>query len=159
MTIQVEMTTLSELLLEMEDARPIARDRSSRAIASRPLTAAMEGAAVRLLESSGDPRPRAGVLGRPIVRELLFRVLCGDEGDAAGLSPPATATAGRSATCRPSDCTPRTLRTFGWKRWLVEASMRRFGLFHRHFKAVTTLAAAPVHQVHPASQGTHAHGP
>lgn len=137
MTIQVEMTTLSELLLEMEDTRPIARDRVPRAIASRPLTAAMEGAAVRLLECLESPT-ESRVLGRPIVREFLFRVLCGDEGEAL------RAVAARHSHCGQIGNVLRQIHAsysedFRMETLAREASMS-VSAFHRHFKAVTTLA-------------------
>jgi len=78
--VQVTLTTLGELLMEMDDDVP-RNAQVPRGIYSTPLTDELISATVRLLEclrSSMDSR----ILGPQIVREIIYRVLCGGQGDA-----------------------------------------------------------------------------
>lgn len=78
--VRVTPTTLGELLVEMDDDVP-GRARIPRGIYSTPATDELIDATVRLLEclhSGMDSR----VLGPQIVREIIYRVLCGGQGAA-----------------------------------------------------------------------------
>jgi AraC-like DNA-binding protein len=78
-SIKVDPTTLGELLMEIEDA-----DQSPglvQGIYSTPLTEDLSCAAERLLECLGSERD-SRILGAAIVREILYRVLCGEQGGA-----------------------------------------------------------------------------
>lgn len=77
--VQVTPTTLGELLVEMDDDVAASRQ-IPRGIYSTPLTDELVSATVRLLEclrSGMDSR----ILGPQIVREIIYRVLCGGQGD------------------------------------------------------------------------------
>jgi AraC-like DNA-binding protein len=78
LTIDVEATMLGELLLEMDELSPPVGP-TPRGIASTPMTDELAVAVIRLLEclrSSRDSR----ILGRQMVREIVYRVLCGEQG-------------------------------------------------------------------------------
>lgn len=78
MAVRVDPSTVAELLLEM-DAQPGRSADALRAIDAAPLTAELIDAATRLahcLRSSVEAR----VLGPPIIREILYRALCGGRG-------------------------------------------------------------------------------
>jgi AraC-like DNA-binding protein len=77
-SIQVNPAAIGELLVEMEDGAET-RGTARRGIYSTPLTDELIDATVRLLEclqSSRDGR----ILGPQIVREITYRVLCGEQG-------------------------------------------------------------------------------
>src|SRR4051812_46916106 len=78
LAINVEPTMLGEMLLEMDELPPPVGP-TPRGIASTPMTDELAGAVMRLLEclkSSLDGR----VLGRQTVREIVYRVLQGEQG-------------------------------------------------------------------------------
>ena len=77
--INVNPLTVSELLLEMEDDRAPAGI-LPRGIYSTPLPEALLGATVRLLECLSTPL-ESKILGPQIIREIIYRVLCGEQGD------------------------------------------------------------------------------
>lgn len=76
LSISVNPSTLGELLLEMDD-RPLASD-TPQGIYATPLTEELSGATVRLLEALRSPS-ESRILGPQIVREMTFRVLCGEQ--------------------------------------------------------------------------------
>jgi AraC-like DNA-binding protein len=76
--IRVDAATVSELLLEMDDSRSLSGS-VLRGISSTPLTGELIGATVRLLESLAHPRD-GRILGPQTVREIIYRVLCGEQG-------------------------------------------------------------------------------
>lgn len=79
-SIRVDLTVLSELLLKM-DRRPPPGPDDTHAIYSTPLDLALSEATVRLLETLSNPA-EARILGPAIVREMTYRVLCGERGGA-----------------------------------------------------------------------------
>ncbi len=81
--ISVDATTVSELLLEMDDTSSLSGS-VLRGIYSTPLTDDLIGATVRLLECLAHPRD-GRILGPQIVREIIYRVLCGEQGVALRL--------------------------------------------------------------------------
>ena len=132
--VKVEMTTLAELLLEMDDRLPESAT-SPRGIYATPLNEDMSGAVIRLLECLAAPVD-ARILGPQIVREIVYRVLCGEQGGAL-----------RALATRHSHCgrigkvlrqvhanfsSPLDVETMA-----DEASMS-VSAFHHHFKAVTS---------------------
>ena len=79
-SIDVDPALVGEMMLEMDESSPASRT-IPRAIYSTPLDDRMSGAVVRLLECMRSPRD-SKVLGRPIVREIVYNVLTGEQGDA-----------------------------------------------------------------------------
>ncbi len=77
-SVGVEPATVAELMMAIENPLPIPMG-SPLAIRSNPLDEPLYDAAVRLVEAlhSGDD---ARILGPQIVREIIYRVLCSDEG-------------------------------------------------------------------------------
>jgi len=78
--ISVDATAVSELLLEMDDSSALS-GAVPRGIYSTPLTDDLICATIRLLECLGDPLD-GRILGPQIVREIIYRVLCGEQGGA-----------------------------------------------------------------------------
>lgn len=79
LSVKVEPAMLGELLMEMEDGAPAPG--LIGAMCSTPLTEDLSCAAERLLECLTSPLD-SRILGRDIVREITYRVLCGEQGDA-----------------------------------------------------------------------------
>ena len=80
MAVRVDPSTIAELLLEMDAAPGGSRMLLARSMLA-PLTAELIDAATRLaqcLRSSVEVR----VLGPPIIREIIYRALCGGRGAA-----------------------------------------------------------------------------
>ncbi len=77
-TISVEPTMLGEMLLEMdEDLLPVGS--LPRGISTSPMSKELSGAFIRLLECLKCPLD-SRMLGRQTVREIVFRVLGGEQG-------------------------------------------------------------------------------
>lgn len=79
-SIGVDVTTLSELLLDMDDSDLLSSS-VPRGIYSTQLTDELVNATTRLLESLASPLD-GHILGPQIVREIIYRVLCGEQGGA-----------------------------------------------------------------------------
>jgi AraC-like DNA-binding protein len=77
--VDIDSTMLGEMLLEMDEDTPKAS--VPRGIYASPLTAHLSDAVIRLLECLGSPLD-SRMLGRQLVREILYRVLRGEQGDA-----------------------------------------------------------------------------
>lgn len=77
--VDIDATMLGEMLLEMDEDAP--RASVPCGIYASPLTAELSDAVIRLLECLGSPLD-SRMLGRQFVREILYRVLCGEQGDA-----------------------------------------------------------------------------
>jgi hypothetical protein len=77
--VGVDPTMLGEVLLEMDEAAP--EETVPRGIYSSPLTAELSDAVIRLLECLRSPLD-SHMLGRQMVREIVYRVLRGEQGDA-----------------------------------------------------------------------------
>jgi AraC-like DNA-binding protein len=78
--VKVDSATVGEILLALDDDK----DTTSavpQSIYSAPLDPYLTDAAVRLLEALLSPKDRR-FLGPMIVREIIYRVLCGEKGDA-----------------------------------------------------------------------------
>jgi AraC-like DNA-binding protein len=82
LTIRIELSVLSELMMQMETRTcPTHVDGREPSVSATPLNAMLSDATVRLLESLSSPAD-AKVLGPQIVREITYRVLCGRRGGA-----------------------------------------------------------------------------
>src|SRR3954447_4479393 len=78
--IDVDTTLVGEMLLEMDDFSAPARE-TPRGISSTPMTAELGGSVIRLLECLKCPVD-SRLLGRQMVREVVYRVLRGEQGGA-----------------------------------------------------------------------------
>ncbi len=134
LAVNIDLGNLAELLLEMDDRLPDI-GASPRGIYATPLDAELGGAVIRLLEALRTP-VEARVLGPQIVREIIYRVLCGEQGGAL-----------RALATRHSHCgrigkvlrhvhshftAPLDVET------LAEEASMSVSAFHHHFKAVTS---------------------
>jgi AraC-like DNA-binding protein len=77
--VAIDPSLLAELLVELDDSAPAANVPTPRGIHARPVQEPMRDALVRLLEALRSPRD-ARILGRGIVRELVYRVLQDEPG-------------------------------------------------------------------------------
>ena len=134
LAIRVSPLAVAELLLEWDAPWP-ATSFLPRAIDAAPLTAELMDGAVRLARTLRSPR-ESRILGPGIVREIIFRVLCGKHGDA--LRALATPRSNFSQIAR-------SLRRIhsDYSQQLDVASLAReasmsVSTFHASFKAVTS---------------------
>jgi AraC-like DNA-binding protein len=77
--IKVDPVMISELLIEMDSITPISGS-SPRGVYSSRMTKVILDTVVRLLECLNDPVD-GRVLGPQIVREIVYRILCGEQGE------------------------------------------------------------------------------
>ena len=78
LAINVEPTMLGEMLLEMDEL-PTAIGPTPRGISSSPMSEELGGVVIRLLECLKSPLD-SRMLGRQIVREIVYRALLGEQG-------------------------------------------------------------------------------
>ena len=78
--INVEPTMLGEMLLEMDEPPPPVSS-TPRGISTTPMSEELGGAVIRLLECLKSPHD-SRILGRQTVREIVYRVLQGEQGGA-----------------------------------------------------------------------------
>src|SRR3954463_11309909 len=78
LSIHIEPTMLGEMLLEMDELTPPAGP-TPRGISSSPMTEEIGGAVIRLLQCLKSPLD-SRMLGRQAVREVVYRVLLGEQG-------------------------------------------------------------------------------
>ena len=137
-TISVEPTMLGEMLLEMDEhllpVKPMLRG-----IATAPLSDDLSGAVIRLLECLKSPLDSC-MLGRQIVREIVYRVLCSEQGGSL------RALASRDEHFTRIARVLKDIHTDCAKPFSVESMAKRAGMsvaaFHQNFKAVT--ASSPL---------------
>ncbi len=80
--IDVDATMVGEMLLEIDASSAPTRERETpRGISSTPMTPELGGAVIRLLECLKCPVD-SRLLGRQMVREVVYRVLRGEQGRA-----------------------------------------------------------------------------
>jgi AraC-like DNA-binding protein len=79
-SIRVEPTMLGEMMLEMDEPLPPVGP-TPRGISSTPMSEGLGGAVIRLLECLKSPLD-SRMLGRQTVREIVYRVLRGEQGGA-----------------------------------------------------------------------------
>lgn len=80
LTVKVDAATVGEILLALDDVHHDAKS-LPKGIYSAPLDHYLIDASVRLLETLSSPGDRR-FLGPAIVREIIYRVLCGEKGEA-----------------------------------------------------------------------------
>lgn len=78
--IDIEATMVAEMLLEMDESVPPVGE-TPRAISSTPMNLELGEAVIRLLECLKHPVD-SRLLGRQMVREVVYRVLRGEQGGA-----------------------------------------------------------------------------
>ncbi|QGZ64163.1 AraC family transcriptional regulator [Paraburkholderia acidisoli] len=132
--VRVDLTTVAELLMALDDSRGGAYSEPS-GIYATPLDAPLSNAVLRLLEALAQPC-EARILGPAIVREICYRVLTGEQGDAIRAALTHQHHFGRIAKALRrihsdyrGDLDVVTLA--------AEAGMS-LAVFHAHFKAVTS---------------------
>jgi AraC-like DNA-binding protein len=132
-SIRVDLTTVAELLMALDDKRGPVSEPSG--IYATPLDATLSNALLRLLEALAQP-DEARILGPSIVREICYRVLTGEQGDAIRAALTHQHQFGRIAKALRrihsdyrGDLDVETLAS--------EAGMS-LAVFHAHFKAVTS---------------------
>jgi AraC-like DNA-binding protein len=80
LTINLEPTMLGEMMLEMDEPSPPAGP-TPRGISTTPMSEELGGSVIRLLECLKSPLD-SRMLGRQMVREIVYRVLQGEQGGA-----------------------------------------------------------------------------
>ncbi len=132
--IKVELGGLAEMLLEMDDRLPEPTT-SPRGLYATPLDETLSSTVIRLLECLAKPVD-ARILGPLIVRELIYRVLCGEQGGALRAQATRHSHCGRIGKVlrhvHANFSQPLDIETMA-----DEASMS-VSAFHHHFKAVTS---------------------
>lgn len=78
--VRIDLSMLGELVMRMGSAATLAETNES-SVTATPMDEPLSNAAVRLLEAMRSPVD-AAVLGPQVVREILYRVLCGRRGGA-----------------------------------------------------------------------------
>jgi AraC-like DNA-binding protein len=135
-SISIDLTVLSELLMKL-DSRPSPEAASAHAMCSVPLDLALSEAGVRLLESLQSPTD-ARILGPQIMREITYRVLCGERGDSL------RALIALNGRVRQIQRALDRMHT-GYAQPLDISTLAgdagmSLSAFHHHFKAVTALS-------------------
>lgn len=132
-SIDLDATTLGEMLLEM-DERPTPFDTTPRGISSTPMTEELVGAVIRLLESF-ECQLDGRLFGPMAVRQILYRVLRGEQGGAL------RALAGRDDHFARIARVLRQVHAEFAKPLTAEEMARRAGMsnsvFHHLFKLMT----------------------
>src|SRR3954471_20399985 len=138
LAIHVEPAMVGEMMLELDEpSRPAAP--TPRGISSTPMDEEMAGAVIRLLECLKKPSD-SRILGRQTVREIVYRVLQGEQGGAL------RALASRDDHFARIARVLRFIHSDFTKAFTVEELARKAGMsvaaFHHHFKLVT--ASSPL---------------
>ena len=133
-SMRVDPATLGELLMEMDDERVVS-GQVPRGMYSTPLTAELIEATVRLLECLRSPAD-SRILGPQAIREIIYRVLCGEQGGAL------RAVAARHSRFSQIARVLRRMHTEYQHELNIDALAREAGMsvssFHHNFKAVTS---------------------
>jgi len=139
-SIRVDLALLSELAMKMElRGRPTLVGTGDHSVSATPLEPELVDATVRLLECLQSPNDTA-VLGPQIVREIIYRVLCGPQGSA--LKSLLSLDSGRTQVHRILHrIHAQYARAMDVSALAAEAGMSVSAL-HHHFKAVT--ASSPL---------------
>jgi AraC-like DNA-binding protein len=131
--IRIDPAMVGELLLEMEDDKTI--NGVNRGIYSTAMTDELTSATIRLVESLQSP-VESRILGRQAVREILYRVLCGNQSAAL------RAVAIRHSHFGQISKVMRKLHAEYASAIDIESLAREAGMsvstFHANFKAVTS---------------------
>lgn len=136
--IDVDMTMVGEMILEMDESLPSGRE-TPRGISTTPMSDELAGAVIRLLQCLKSPVD-SRLLGRQIVREVVYRVLRGEQGGSL-----------RALASR-DDHFPRIARVLKYLHTeyalpistddMAKRAAMSSSVFHQHFKLVT--ASSPL---------------
>jgi AraC-like DNA-binding protein len=130
--VKVDPAILGEVVLEMDEPLPPQRE-LPRGVTMRPLTSQLGSAAIRLLECLQCPID-SRVLGRSIVREIVFRALQEDQDGAL------RALANRDGNFIRIAKVLKEVHADSAKPFTVESMSKRAGMsvaaFHHNFKLV-----------------------
>jgi AraC-like DNA-binding protein len=136
--ISVESTMLGEVLLEMDEPLPPVSP-MPRGISTTPMSEELSGAVIRLLECLKCPLD-SRMLGRPTAREIVYRVLRGEQGGSL------RALANRDGRFIRIARVLKHIHTEHAKPLSVESMAKRAGMgiaaFHHNFKLAT--ASSPL---------------
>ena len=137
-TISVDVNALSELLLEMDDSSASSSS-VPRGIYSTPLTDELISSTIRLLECLNNPLD-GRILGPAIVKEIIYRVLRGEQGGAL------RALAARNSSFSHIAKVLKIIHSQYDAKFDIETLANDANMsapsFHKHFKAVT--ASSPL---------------
>jgi AraC-like DNA-binding protein len=142
LTLAVDPTMLGEMLLEMDEVSLPDTDVVHRGIYTTPLTPEIRNSVIRLVECMQSPLD-CRILGKQVVREVVYRVLRGKHGDSLRALASRNEHFPRIARVLRgihSDCA-QSLRTEDLAR---QAGMST-SVFHHNFKLVT--ATSPLQYV------------
>jgi AraC-like DNA-binding protein len=138
LAINVEPTMLGEILLELDEPLPPVGP-MPRGISTTPMSNELSGAVIRLLECLKCPLD-SHMLGRQTVREILYRVVRGEQGGSL------RALASRDDHFTRIARVLKHIHTECAKPFSVESMAKRAGMsvaaFHHNFKLVT--ASSPL---------------
>lgn len=131
--VQVEPTMLGEMILEMDEPLPPV-GATPRGISTTPMSEELSNAVIRLLECLKSPRD-SRILGRKIVHEIVYRVLCDEQGGSlralASRDDHFTRIARVLKYMHSEFATPLSAEE------LAKRAGMSLSLFHHHFKLVT----------------------
>jgi AraC-like DNA-binding protein len=134
LAIHLEQAMVGEMMLELDEHTPPVTP-TPRGISSTPMDPDMAGAVIRLLECLQKPAD-SRILGRQIVREIVYRVLQSDQGAAL------RALASRDEHFARIARVLRHIHAEYAKPVSVEDLARKAGMsvaaFHHYFKVVTS---------------------
>ncbi len=134
-SIRVDLAVLSELLMKMNGAHGTPTPAMPQGIYSTKLDLKLSETTVRLLECLADPA-ETQVLGPQIVREITYRVLCGEQGGAL------RAAAALHSRFGQVNRTVQRIHSEYARDLTVEELAETAGMsasaFHQNFKAVTS---------------------
>ncbi|AGA29928.1 AraC family transcriptional regulator [Singulisphaera acidiphila] len=137
-TIDIDPSMLGEMILEMDEPSSPAGT-TPRGISTTPMSEQMVGAVIRLLECLKCPLD-SRMLGRQTVREIVYRVLCDEQGGAL------RALASRDEHFTRIARVVKYIHTEYARPFSAEEMAKRAGMsvsvFHHHFKLVT--ASSPL---------------
>lgn len=137
LSVGVDAVMLNELMLDMQEAEPNAPPMS--AASTSRLTPDLRDSALRLLECLHSPVD-SKILGRQLVREILYRILQGDQGAALRALSGVDGSFGQIAKAlkriHSEYQTPLDVET------LARTANMSVSVFHQHFKTVT--ASSPI---------------
>lgn len=135
-SISVDPAMLAELLMEM-DENPSVKGSIPRGIYSTKLTHELTSAVTRLLESLKSPTD-SRILGPQIVKEIIYRVLCGEQGGA--LKAVALRHSRFSQIARVLKRIHTEYPTSLDVETMAEEATMSVSAFHQNFKAVTSIS-------------------
>ena len=131
--ISVEPTMLGEMILEMDEPLPPVGP-MPRGISTTPMSEELSGPLIRLLECLKSPLD-SRILGRQTVREIVYRVLRGEQGESL------LALASRDEHFTRIARVLKHIHTECAKPFTVESMAKRAGMsvaaFHHNFRLVT----------------------